>query len=166
MVKATGVGEGSVRLVLDETEAGILRRLIEEMRLLLGEAAPRAKKSKSDEVVDRLFPAAYETADEEAEYRRLVGGDLLAFKLDALTRIESALGPRGGTEVNLTAADVEPWLTTLTDLRLAIGTRLAITEDLMAEEVDPSDPNAASLSVLHWLGWLQEQLLSAHAGAA
>jgi hypothetical protein len=49
----------------------------------------------------------------------------------------------------------------LTDLRLAIGTRLDVTEEKMSDDIDPDDPEAAALSVLHWLGWVQGTILEA-----
>ena len=49
----------------------------------------------------------------------------------------------------------------LTDLRLAIGARLEVTEELMSADVGPEDERAPALVTLHWLGWLQEMLLKA-----
>ena len=49
----------------------------------------------------------------------------------------------------------------LTDLRLALGTRLGVDEERMGAAVDPAGPDAAAMTVLHWLGWVQEGILSA-----
>jgi hypothetical protein len=57
--------------------------------------------------------------------------------------------------------EVDRLLALLTDIRLAIGTRLDVTEERMAAELDRDDPDAAALSVLHWLGWLQESVIAA-----
>ena len=53
------------------------------------------------------------------------------------------------------------WLATLTDLRLALGIRLGVDEERMGAEVDPSAPDAAAMTVLHWLGWVQEGIIHA-----
>jgi hypothetical protein len=146
---------GGARLVLDEMESAILRQLVGEMRALLA-----GQKRADDPVVDRLFPAAYETADDEAAYREIVGDDLAKEKLKALDLVSTSLSD-GPSDVVLTGDDFGTWLACLTDLRLAIGTRLDVDEERMGTEIDPNDPDAQALSVLHWLGWLQEGLLRA-----
>jgi hypothetical protein len=113
---------------------------------------------RDDPVWDRLFPKAYEQADDQAAYDDLIGDDLTKHKLDALDTVSTALG-EGAAEVTLTGEDVGTWLACLTDLRLAIGVRLDVDEDRMATDVDPQDPEGQALTVLHWLGWLQEGLL-------
>jgi hypothetical protein len=30
---------------------------------------------------------------------------------------------------------------------------------MMDEQLDPTDPNAAALSIVHWLAWLQESMI-------
>ena len=47
----------------------------------------------------------------------------------------------------------------LTDIRLALGTRFDVTQEKMSHELDPNDPEAPGMSVLHWLGWVQEMLI-------
>jgi hypothetical protein len=36
-----------------------------------------------------------------------------------------------------------------------------VTEEKMSGDIDPDDPEAAALSVLHWLGWVQGTILEA-----
>lgn len=57
--------------------------------------------------------------------------------------------------------EIDSWLSVLTDLRLAIGTRLGVSEESMLEEIEPTHPDAPAYAVLHWLGWLQETFLDA-----
>jgi hypothetical protein len=66
---------------------------------------------------------------------------------------------RGRAEVELDAGEVEAWLHVLNDARLALGTRLGIAEDPEAEEIDPSDPNAAAHAMYGWLTWLENDLV-------
>jgi hypothetical protein len=142
-----------IPLRLNATEAGILRDLVEQMRALVKET------DATDAVRARLFPDAYEDAEDSEAYRDLTGGDLSAAKLEALDRVAESLGKRGPTKAHLTEEDAEAWVRTLTDMRLAIGTRLEVTEATMNLEPDPDDPAFAPLHTLHWLGWLQEQIL-------
>ena len=146
-------GDG-LHLSLDEQEAGILRELAREMRLLLEADIPAG-----DDVVQRLFPRAYEEEEDQQNYEELIGNELRDVKREALRKVEEALGASGPLDTKLPATDVDEWLRFLNDVRLAIGTRLEVDESKMEKEFDPSDPDAPALSVLHWLGWLQGTML-------
>lgn len=150
-----GAGEG-LRLELDRTETGLLRELAQEMQVLLEAEIPR-----SDPVARRLMPAAYEDRAEQARYEEVVGDSLRTAKAESLAAMERALGSGGPVAIELSGDELAAWLSVIADLRLAIGTRLEVTEEVMAGDVDPSDPNAPALSVLHWLGWLQESMVEA-----
>ncbi len=89
----------------------------------------------------------------------MVGDDLRSQKAAAIETMRDQLGDRGPSEISVTDSDKETWLPVLTDLRLAIGTKLGVDEDKMGRPLDPTDPEAPALSVLHWLGWMQESLL-------
>ena len=153
-MKLRGGRDGGVRLTLDEDEASLLRNLVSEMRMLLEADVP-----PGDAVKQRLFPRAYEEDEDEETYRDLVADDLATAKLDVVKAVGDALGPHGGSNVDLGPEDVSSWLRLLTDLRLAIGVRLDVTEETMSEEIDPDDPNAPAYAVMHWLGWLQGSIL-------
>ena len=61
----------------------------------------------------------------------------------------------------LTVDELDAWLRALTDLRLALGTRLDVTEEVYTQQIDPGDPQAYELSVFAYLSWLQEQAVEA-----
>jgi hypothetical protein len=147
---------GGANLVLDPSETHVLRQLTGELRALLA----GDNDVQNDPVLSRLYPDAYERPAEEAAYRELIGDDLEQHKLAALDAVSTALGP-DGTDITLGPDGVDSWLSCLTDLRLAIGTRLEVDEERMGAEIDQNDPDAAALSVLHWLGWLQEEIIRA-----
>lgn len=130
--------------------------LLGEMRTLLEAELPR-----DDDVTRRLFPDAFEDPDRSQEFRELVGDELRASKLAAVNALDANLAVDGPAQLVLEAGSVPSLLAVLTDMRLAIGTRLGVTEEAMATAPDPSDPEIAAWSVLHWLGWIQESVLSA-----
>jgi hypothetical protein len=121
-----------------------------------------------DPAVERLFPDVYpESPDDAAEFRRLTEADLKQTKLDQAKTVLSDLLEAGG-EVSLdeTAADV--WLRALTDVRLALGTRLGVEDETDIEAEldeavgrDPSSPRVGQLSVYAYLTYLQESLVGA-----
>jgi hypothetical protein len=145
--------DGTLELHLEGYEAHLLRDLTGEMRSVLEE------QDRKDPVTARLFPPAYDDARDDEAFRELIGGDLKNAKLRALEVVTSRLGGRGGIRCTIPADEVDSWLRALTDLRLAIGTRLDVTDETMDEEIDPEDPDGPSLSLLHWLGWMQESML-------
>jgi hypothetical protein len=152
-LRVEGGGDRDIHLELEEHEAELFRSLLIEMSTLLEAGLV------DDPIKNRLFPRAYEDDDDEAKYKSLIGLDLEKAKRENVKKTREMLGDIGPVDVSLDRAAVEGWLRLLTDLRLAIGTRLEVTEDDMAAEVDPTAPEGAALSVLHWLGWIQESLL-------
>jgi len=146
----------SVIVDLEEHEKALVKELVREMKMLL-EADMAGREN--DPVLQRLFPEAYEEEEDQQAFRDLIGGELLAVKLEALRSVETAVSQPGPMELG--SDEIERWLSWLTDVRLAIGTRLDMTEEKMEAELDPRDPGSAALAVLHWLGWLQGSILDA-----
>jgi hypothetical protein len=147
-----GAGD-SLQLRLDPDESAVLGHIVDEMLTLLHSQA------SDDPVTKRLFPDAYESPEDAAAYNELVSDQLMAAKISALETVRKDL--ENGADLVLERDSVEMWLTALTDLRLALGTRLDMTEEKMAMDLDPRDPEASSYAILHWLGWLQESLVEA-----
>lgn len=145
-----------VTLQLSDQETQLMRELIKEMNTLLDADLPRA-----DAVVSRLFPDAYTDPEESDRYRELIGDQLHDAKRAALRTVGDSLGQTGPTSISMAPELVEHWLRVLTDLRLAIGTRIDIDDERMSTDVDPDDPDAQALMLLHWLGWTQELLVEA-----
>lgn len=130
----------------------MLRSLPGQLRELLG---------SDDPALGRLFPPAYEGEPElNAEYDQLVRGDLMADRLRSLEVMEATVDARRLTEDQIVA-----WLGALNDLRLTLGTKLDVTEDLDAEVVSDEHPQAHLLALYLYLGWLEEQVVEALASA-
>ncbi len=145
---------GDFRVELSREERALLRQLPSELRSLLA-------SDPADPGLRRLFPPAYpDDAEDEEEYRRLVHEDLLEGRHAALRTLEET-----ADRDRLSEAELEAWIGAVNDLRLVLGTRLGVTEEVYDRELDSSDPRAPELAVYVYLSWLQEQLVEAAAAA-
>ena len=142
---------GRVSVSFEEQEKGLLGGLLAELEAVLTEGPG------PDPISARLYPKAYEEEEQQRSYEELVGDQLREQKLRIVREVRAGLG---GDSLVLDEDSLQSWLIVLTDLRLAIGTRLEVTEEMMGRELDPEDPDAPALSVLHWLGWVQESMLT------
>ena len=80
-------------------------------------------------MVARLLPDGHRgDAAIAADYREMTESALRSGKTDDLAIVRATL-PDGGGEVRLDPDQAGAWLRTHNDLRLALGTRLDITED-------------------------------------
>jgi hypothetical protein len=140
---------GRIRVRLEPEEAQVLRYLADEHRRTLTEGG-------DDKVTERLFPAAYEDANDEAAYRDLIGDGLRNEKVEALERMVSSLDDH---KIELDEDGLVAWLATIADIRVAVGTRIDADEDTMNSPLDAADPNASDIALIHWLGWMQELLI-------
>jgi hypothetical protein len=86
----------------------------------------------------------------------MVRDDLVAEHQAALQVMEETIDARRLSRDQLTG-----WLGALNDLRLVLGTRLQVTEDIYEEEMDPNDPNTPAFALFFYLGWLEEQVVEA-----
>ena len=111
--------------------------------------------------------AAERAAEAEAasEFRRLTERDLRSGKV-ADAEVLLATLPAEGGRLALTEEQCEHWLRALTDIRLAIGTQIGVTEDheRMLADLAPGDPRAAAYDVYNWLSVVQETLVRALSG--
>lgn len=177
----------NVRVFLEPAEVALLIHLTSQTHELLSDGdviAPAGEDAALEELVGmslddvevpadpalrRLLPDAYRDDDDAAgEFRRLTDKDLRATKRGDLSKIvidltDKATPYRGGVRVDLVEDEVAAWLPALTSIRLALGTRIDVTED-MGDERDslPVDsPRYAELATYDWLSWLQEAMVRA-----
>lgn len=129
-------------------------------------ADPDEPEVSEDPVVRRLFPNAYpHDAAASSDFRRFTERDLRGKKVDDAQVVLRGLGEtaEGAQDLRIDPADAEAWLRTLTGVRLAVATRLGITDAESAEELNQlpdEDPRAFMVSVYDWLGFAQETLIS------
>lgn len=171
-----------IEVKLRAGERGVLRQLIGEVVELIGPGsavasadAPAdpldamvsipdtAPAAPTDPVLARLLPDGYRQDPEAAaEFRRYTEGELRAVKSESAARVLADLGG-DGPRLLLDEPGAEIWLSVLNDVRLALGTRLSVTEDTYDElnRLRSHDPRARALAVYAWLGYLQETLVTA-----
>jgi hypothetical protein len=119
---------GGYRVNLGRAEQRLVTEGLDELRVMLANKDPDTR---------RLFPTAYVTdAGLDAEYKKMVGDELLTGQLEALDLVERTLD---GQTVD--RGELEGWMRALNGVRLAIGTKLDVGEE-EAVEIDPDDPNA------------------------
>jgi hypothetical protein len=168
-------------------EAAIIRDLVEQVVELVEPAAEADRESRDtqadelaamvgmsnglpedaevpdDPVLARLLPDAYRDDPESAnEFRRFTESGLRSGKVTSAMTLLETLPPAGG-RIRLTADQAEAWLRSLNDVRLALGTRLGVTDDFDAldEALAADDPRFAYVQVYQWLAYLQGSLVAA-----
>ncbi|GIH27041.1 hypothetical protein Aph01nite_53510 [Acrocarpospora phusangensis] len=164
--------ETGVSIRLDAAEASVLRSLV---GLVLGLVEPGATgddpleralgigataEVPSDPVLARLFPSAYEDEEAAGEFRRYTEATLRdAKRADATTLIDTAVGG----EVELTAEQAAAWMRALNDVRLMLGVRLEVTEEVHEEiaRMSEEDPRYPAFVTYDWLTYLQDTLVRA-----
>ena len=170
----------SLDLTLDE--AHILINLVEQLLELLGEgdfyhhydsndpfaqlmAMPDEIVAPEDPVLLRLLPNAYSDPEAASDFRRYTEPALRGNKQRILRKMREELTvlvdeDRDGVIEDL---DAQIWLVGINDLRLALSVRLNIDAESFEkfELLPDTDLQKPVYAVYFWLGWLQENLLSA-----
>ena len=145
-IRRTRGGEFAVALSAQERD--VLRSLPAQLREILA-------AYDEDPGLRRLFPTAYPDDEElESEYRSLMSPDLVASHAAALDMMEATVD-----RDRLTEDETLGWLAALNSLRLVLGTRLDVTEDM--EYVDEGDPRHPAFALYHYLTWLQDEVVTA-----
>ena len=169
---------GRVTADVEPVEAAVLGQCAADLLALLAEDEPEdgavqdplaalvgmpsgPVDAPDDPALQRLLPDAYGDDDPEAsrEFRRYTDADLRGGKRAHAGTVLATLPAEGGALV-LDREEADAWLGCLNDLRLVLGTRLEVTEDLDPDDLAQDDPRLQALQVYGWLGWLQESLIS------
>ncbi len=140
--------DGRYAVKLDPDVRAVLVTMSEQLSPLLGSGDPMTK---------RLFPPAYPAMGfEEAErdYRSLVDDALINHHREAF----AVLTETSGAEI-LTEPELQAWLSAVGSLRLVLGTRLDVKQDM--EPPDPEDPTAPEYALYELLGQLQYVIVEA-----
>ena len=128
-------------------------RLDANARVVLANLAAQLPEALAtgDPMVRRLFPPAY-TADDQAaaerDYRELVDAALVNHHTSSLETLVAT-----AEADSLSEEEFNAWLDAIGSLRLVLGTRLDVHEDMDAP--DPQDPMATEYELFAFLGELQ-----------
>lgn len=170
---------GRVVLRLDDVERGLLRSVAEQviafvepddadgpddpldpLHAIVGVIEGSGERP-SDPALARLLPDAYlDDAEASADFRRFTERALRETKTAHARAVLDALA-RSGSKVTLAEQEADSWLGFLNDARLALGVRLAISEDSHEElaALPEDDPRFAAYHVYDWLTYLQDSLV-------
>lgn len=137
---------------LEDVEVALLQSLLDELTAVL------EAEADDDPVAQRLFPAAYPGDDAaDREYRSLTQDTLRSERLERISACAADLAAGGDVELDDPDAG-RRWIQVLNDLRLALGTRLGVTED--DPPVDPDDPDEQPRLVYYWLTAVQDSVVT------
>ena len=166
----SGIG-GKLTLKLDDAELGVLSQFLEQMAELLEHPEsesgtdPLAQmlnmsgstQISEDPALARLFPDGY-SGDEHAsaDFRRFTEQDLRAQKIAAVASAQETLSEWTGKST-LTQQQAQDWLKALNDLRLVLGTRLEITDEVETD-FEADEPG---IHLYNYLTYLQGTLIDA-----
>jgi hypothetical protein len=166
----SGLG-GKLTLKLDYAEQGVLSQLFDQMTELLDDPenelgtdplAQLLNMAGSTQISDnpalaRLFPDGY--SDDEhasADFRRFTEQDLRAQKQAALATVQGTLSGWSG-KTTITSQQAQDWLKAINDLRLVLGTRLEITDEVETD-FEADEPG---IHLYNYLTYLQGTLIDA-----
>jgi hypothetical protein len=156
-------GDGdTVRVRLGAPEADALTSLLAD---LINELQPGGL-DPNDPVYQRLYPDGYrENTDAADAFRSLTESSLQEERLGRAVQCLAGLASAGTTkrkmDVTLDAEAAQRWMQVLNDMRLAIGTRIGITEDDESFDFDPADEDSMPRAIYAYLTGVQDALVRA-----
>lgn len=166
---------GRVIVRLDEFEKALLTSLVEQVVAFVApeeigdDVDPLAAlvgiddqaKTPDDPALARLLPDAYrDDAEASDDFRRFTERSLRETKVAHARAVGETL-IRSGEKVTISSEECASWLGFLNDARLAIGTRIEISEENHEElaALPDDDPRSGLFQVYDWLTYLQDSLV-------
>jgi hypothetical protein len=136
--------DGGWRIGLDAEERELLVRLMGELRALL--TGP-----DDNELIRRLFPAAYlDDEEKEAEYQRLMREELVTSRLSAIESVTAVL--QADPNELLDEGQTVAFMQSINAVRMVLGAMLGISDDDSADEAEAADsPEHHLYDFLSWL---------------
>jgi hypothetical protein len=164
---------GEITFQIEALEIALLTSMMEQIISLLTPSTDSANsdplaqmvgidqtaQKPNDDVVLRLLPDAYQN-DKEAsnEFRRFTERSLRELKIKRAQFVLENL-PEPDKSISIKPKDFETWLTVLNDVRLALGTRVGISEVEDEEDKTGEEEIDHARDIYSWLTWLQSNLL-------
>ena len=132
--------DGSVEVLLGDDERRVLGDVVHGFRELL--------LQPDDPALRRLFPTAHpDDPEADAEWRSLMGDQLLESRFATFDVIERTIRAEA-----LTVDELDAWMQGCNAVRLVLGTRLDVSEDMAP--VDEDDPDLGAYALYEFLAWL------------
>jgi hypothetical protein len=139
--------DGNFQLRISDDERDLIASLAGQLRELL--------TSDETDGTQRLFPPGYaDDPDREQEYQQLTHDELLTKRLASVDIVEQTVN-----EASLSEDQLGAWMGAVNDLRLVLGTRLDVSEDM--DDIALDDPRAPAFAVYHYLTHLLGEIVFA-----
>ncbi len=139
--------DGSYRFAISADERRLVASVVGQLRDLL---------LADDPSLVRLFPPLYGDDDERnAGYAALAGSELVDRRLGSIDVVLDTIEAD-----SLTQDELESWMRSINDVRLALGTILDVDES-ERPSADPDETASANLAVYQYLGALLEMTVRA-----
>lgn len=181
-MKLIPLPQGGLRLKLEFDEAQLLDGLVEQLMALLDSHSYTAldpdplfarlevggtDSTPEDPALARLFPDAFEDAEEASNFRQLTEQGLVNRKLHDAQAVSSALGlgilpesdDRPTIEVDITSATMPAWVRTLTSLRIAIAARIGLNAESDHDHLFENEDTRGTVMVYDWLAAILDAVL-------
>jgi Domain of unknown function (DUF2017) len=139
---------GRVEVQLDGDEREALLDIIDALTPHLGTVA-------------RTAPRAYDDAEMEEEYARLMRPEIEATRDADIDSMRDWLRAAPGDRRDLDESQALSWTRALNHLRLAAGGLLGVEEDGWDDQADDTLLQRREFTMLMALGWMQERLVAA-----
>lgn len=180
-----GPGSG-LRLCLDVDEAQLLDQLVGQLVALLQSHSSTAldpdplfaslevggsESVPEDPALARLFPDAFEEAEDASAFRRVTEQGLVNRKLQDALAMRKALGMgrsiddsdgKTTVEADITESTLAVWVRTLTALRLAIAARLGLEHESDHARLLDDEETRSTVIVYDWLAAILDSVLRMH----
>jgi hypothetical protein len=138
--------DGTFQVRFSDDERDLLASLAGQLRDLL--------VSDETDGLERLFPPGYANdPDREQEYQQLTHDELLTKRLASVDVLEQTV-----TATRLDEAQLNAWMGAVNDLRLVLGTRIDVTEDM---DIELDDPRAPAFAVYQYLTHVLAEIVNA-----
>ena len=139
-------------IALGDDESQMVRRLLAELSALLTDPQPGGEARA---LLVRLFPIAHpHDEQEQAEYQRLMGDELVQSKLSAIATVDDVLSGTNGGAVD--EAGMVAFMQSVNSVRLVLGTMLGVSDDPDVDEVEAGVEDSPEYHLYAYLSWLLE----------
>ena len=152
--------DGRYDLTLEAAEIDLIRELPDQLRTLYeGDRRRPRPASGSSRRVSRPHQGASRSRVARARVPRPARGPPRRAVACAATVATAEPARHERVLVRLQAEDVQAWLAVLNDARLALGTRIGVTDDTDLAQLEPASPEAPAVAAYAWLTHLEGELV-------